>query len=40
MNPAEISRLEVQKDLPDPSEDGTELAIETELRAFLPEAGG
>ena len=37
---AEISRLVVQQDLPDPKEDEAESAIETELRAFFPEAGG
>ena len=40
VNPAEISRLVVQQDLPDPKEDEAESAIETELRAFFPEAGG
>ena len=40
VNPAEISRLVVQQDLPDPKEDEAESAIETELRAFAPEAGG
>ena len=40
LNPAEISRLVVQQDLPDPKEDEAESAIETELRAFFPEAGG
>ena len=40
MSPAEISQLVVQQDLPDPNEDDAESAIETELRAFLPEAGG
>ena len=40
VNPAEISRLVVQQDLPDPKEDEAESAIETELRAFATEAGG
>ena len=40
VNPAKISRLKVQQDLPDPKEDEAESAIETELRAFSPEAGG
>ena len=40
VNPAEISRLVVQQDLPDPKEDEAESAIETELRAFASEAGG
>ena len=40
VNPAEISKLVVQQDLSDPRADEAESAIETELRAFAPEAGG
>ena len=40
VNPAEISRLVVQQDLPDPKADDAESAIESELRAFSSGAGG
>ena len=40
VNPAEISRLVVQQDLPDPKEDEAESAIKTELRAFAPAEAG
>ena len=40
VNPRGISTLVVQQDLPDPKEDEAESAIETELRAFFPEADG
>ena len=40
VNPAEISRLVVQQDLPDPDEDEAESAILTELHAFSTDSLG
>ena len=40
VNPAEISRLVTQQNPPDPTEDDTTSAIETELQAFASGAGG